>query len=599
MLAQCQKPLRIHFSKGNRLSSRTFGVRHKKVRGRMPRTQFFHRGGRETSLLEEEQRSNSERSKRWPMLFQLVAKARPVSETTKNAVHGRKQAKLKDFWSSTSSFKTHTPRTSVYIPGIVPHPFFQSIGREASSLERKLRCNPEQSKKWPMLFQRVANTRSLSRTTENAFQQGKRLSSRTSGFRHKKREASSLERELRCNPERSKRWPMLFHRVVNALQASELIGSGTKLKGNGLSSMTSGVRPRKVRARMLRTQFFNHGVKDHPTPDSLFCVLLVKSTSSFRTHTSRTLVYIPGIVPHPFSQSKGWEASLLEGELRNVRARMPWTQIFHRGKLLRKRFSEGKRLNLRTSGLRPRKVRARMPRTQFFHRGLPDSFWGYALETAIYILNNVPSKSVSETPYELWKKRKAQIVIPGNGIKDPFTYKHAINDVDCDQWVKAMDLEMESIYGIHLSKEQCPKTPQEVEDMSNIPYASAVGNLIRTKDYMLVYGSKDMILTGYTDSDFQSDKDARKSTSGSIFTLNGGAVVWRSIKQSRIADSTMEAEYVAACEAAKEAVWLKKFLIDLEIVPNMHLPITLYCDNSGAVANSREPRSHTQGKHNE
>ena len=47
----------------------------------------------------------------------------------------------------------------------------------------------------------------------------------------------------------------------------------------------------------------------------------------------------------------------------------------------------------------------------------------------------------------------------------------------------------------------------------------------RTKDYMLVYGSKDPILTRYTDSDFQSDKDARKSTSRSVFTLNGGAVV--------------------------------------------------------------------------
>ncbi|TYK23852.1 gag/pol protein [Cucumis melo var. makuwa] len=59
----------------------------------------------------------------------------------------------------------------------------------------------------------------------------------------------------------------------------------------------------------------------------------------------------------------------------------------------------------------------------------------------------------------------------------------------------------------------------------------------------------------------------------------------------------MEAEYVAACEAAKEAVWLKMFLTDLEVVPNMLLPIILYCDNSGAVANSREPRSHKRGKH--
>ena len=59
----------------------------------------------------------------------------------------------------------------------------------------------------------------------------------------------------------------------------------------------------------------------------------------------------------------------------------------------------------------------------------------------------------------------------------------------------------------------------------------------------------------------------------------------------------MEAEYIAACEAAKEAVWLKKFFIDLEVVSNIDNPLTLYCDNSGAVANSKEPGSHKRGKH--
>ncbi|TYK11956.1 gag/pol protein [Cucumis melo var. makuwa] len=152
-------------------------------------------------------------------------------------------------------------------------------------------------------------------------------------------------------------------------------------------------------------------------------------------------------------------------------------------------------------------------------------------------------------------------------------------------------------HGVTLSKEQCPKTPQEVKEMRHISYASAVGSLMRTRDYMLVYGSKDLILTGYTDSDFQTDKNSRKFTSSSVFTLNGGAVVWRSIKQGCIADSTIEAEYVAACEAVKEAVWLRKFLIDFEVVPNMSKPITLYCDNSGAVANTREPRSHKREKH--
>ncbi|KAA0062093.1 gag/pol protein [Cucumis melo var. makuwa] len=114
---------------------------------------------------------------------------------------------------------------------------------------------------------------------------------------------------------------------------------------------------------------------------------------------------------------------------------------------------------------------------------------------------------------------------------------------------------------------------------------------------MLVYRAKDLILIRYTDSDFQTNKDSRKSTLGSVFILKGEAVVWRSIKQGCIADSTMEAEYVAACEAAKEVVLLKKFLHDLEVVTNMNFLITLYCDNSGAIANSKEPRSHKQGKH--
>ena len=84
---------------------------------------------------------------------------------------------------------------------------------------------------------------------------------------------------------------------------------------------------------------------------------------------------------------------------------------------------------------------------------------------------------------------------------------------------------------------------------------------------MLVYSEQDLIPLGYTDSDFQADRDSRKSTSESVFTLGGGAVVWGSIKQSCIVDSTMEAEYVAACEADKEVVWLRKFLSDLEVVP--------------------------------
>ena len=106
-----------------------------------------------------------------------------------------------------------------------------------------------------------------------------------------------------------------------------------------------------------------------------------------------------------------------------------------------------------------------------------------------------------------------------------------------------------------------------------------------------------MIPIGYIDSDFQSDLDFRKSTSGCVFTLRGRAISWRSIKQSCIADSTMEAEYVAAYEAAKEAVWFKKFLSNLGVIRMKQVLITLFCDNSGAVVQSKDPRNHKKGKH--
>ena len=82
-----------------------------------------------------------------------------------------------------------------------------------------------------------------------------------------------------------------------------------------------------------------------------------------------------------------------------------------------------------------------------------------------------------------------------------------------------------------------------------------------------------------------------------MFTLGGGVESWRSVKQSSIVDSTMEVEYIAASEATKEAVWLKNFLLDLGAVPSVQSAIILYCDNSGAVANAKEPRSHKRGKH--
>ena len=79
--------------------------------------------------------------------------------------------------------------------------------------------------------------------------------------------------------------------------------------------------------------------------------------------------------------------------------------------------------------------------------------------------------------------------------------------------------------------------------------------LRRMRDYMLIYHSEDLIPIGYTDSDFQSYLNFKKSTSSSVFTLGSGAISWRNVKQSCIVDSTMEAEYVVACEAVKRKLF--------------------------------------------
>ena len=75
-----------------------------------------------------------------------------------------------------------------------------------------------------------------------------------------------------------------------------------------------------------------------------------------------------------------------------------------------------------------------------------------------------------------------------------------------------------------------------------------------------------------------------------MFTINGGAVIWKSSKQETLADSTIEAEYIIASETAKEGVWIRKFLIQLGVFPNASSPLDLYCDNSGVLHKQRSHR---------
>jgi hypothetical protein len=91
--------------------------------------------------------------------------------------------------------------------------------------------------------------------------------------------------------------------------------------------------------------------------------------------------------------------------------------------------------------------------------------------------------------------------------------------------------------------------------------------------------------------------DDSKSQSGFVFCLNGGVVSGKCSKQDTVADSMIEAEYIATSEAAKEAVWIRNFVSELGVVPNVSSPMNLYCDNSGAIVQAKEPRAHKRAKH--
>lgn len=69
------------------------------------------------------------------------------------------------------------------------------------------------------------------------------------------------------------------------------------------------------------------------------------------------------------------------------------------------------------------------------------------------------------------------------------------------------------------------------------------------RNYMLIYHNENLTPTGYTYLNFQSDCDFGRFTLGYVFIFVGGAISWKSMKQSCIVDSAMEVEYVAACEA--------------------------------------------------
>ncbi|KAJ9522935.1 hypothetical protein QJQ45_023727 [Haematococcus lacustris] len=114
-----------------------------------------------------------------------------------------------------------------------------------------------------------------------------------------------------------------------------------------------------------------------------------------------------------------------------------------------------------------------------------------------------------------------------------------------------------------------------------------------TADQGLLFGGVSG-LQGFSDADYAGDKDTARSTTGYIFTLNGGAISWSSRLQPTVAMSTAEAEYMAASSAAKEALWLRKLMRDLQLDASC---VHLGCDNQAAIQLLHNPMATSRAKH--
>ena len=97
-----------------------------------------------------------------------------------------------------------------------------------------------------------------------------------------------------------------------------------------------------------------------------------------------------------------------------------------------------------------------------------------------------------------------------------------------------------------------------------------------TANYGITFGGQELKLTAYCDADYGGDIDTRRSTTGYVFILGGGAISWSSRLQPTVAVSTTEAEYMAAAYAIKEALWLRTLLYELGLGQDT---ITICADN--------------------
>jgi hypothetical protein len=118
-----------------------------------------------------------------------------------------------------------------------------------------------------------------------------------------------------------------------------------------------------------------------------------------------------------------------------------------------------------------------------------------------------------------------------------------------------------------------------------------------TKDFSITYGENndsESTLQGFSDADYGTTED-RRSVSAYLYTLYGGTITWMAKKQSTVALSTTEAEYIALTQAVKESIWIQRIL--RELGRDAKDGNVIHEDNQGAIALAHNPEFHARTKH--
>eukprot|EP00253_Pinus_taeda_P008627 PITA_08627 len=144
-----------------------------------------------------------------------------------------------------------------------------------------------------------------------------------------------------------------------------------------------------------------------------------------------------------------------------------------------------------------------------------------------------------------------------------------------------------------LSSVLSPRADEERQYISHVPYANAVGNLM----YAMVSTRPDISHAVGVVRRFMAnpgDLDKRSSTTGYVFTLACGAISWMSKLQETATLSTTGAEYIAALDDSKEAIWLKGLLDE---IGRTQEKVNVLCDNQSAIHLAANPAYHSRTKH--